>query len=399
MKDLSDNYMNTPVRYYPWYKLTRLRLLLACSIVLTLVISKTGVAAQSPGVYDLVKDSGADPTGLTDSTPAVQSFFNTVSNGQVGLIPQGTYSITSTISIYQKMGMRVNGLGPATTGQTIFRWDGPTGGVVFALNQVMTSYFEHFSIRSGAGQIGVCMDSDNIPPLLHITSDNRYDDVSCAGSTIAGFRFSHQSTQNDELHFLNDVSVQCDGGKGISIEDGQAKFILVRGGSFSNCDEGIGIIPFGSLHAWNPRFTNNTLDLHLGSPFDTIALYHPISTGAQQLLLVDGETGAPWPVLIENGDFDVTNIPVGTDAILNLGPGPLVLKNNNFHSNAATVNFAIWDVTFGSGGGLLSIGNTFPGGAPFQGNGQLVSIGDIFNGGGVPTPAPIITGPILTVRP
>jgi hypothetical protein len=380
---------------------TLLRMLVAVTTLVMLTTSETALAAQTPGVYDLIKDFGADPTGATDSTAAVQSFFNTVGSGQVGLIPQGTYSITSTINVYLKSGFRVNGLAPATSGQTIFRWDGPSGGVVFALNQVQMSYFKDFSITSGAGAIGVCMDTDNIPPLVQISTDNRYDDISCNGSTIAGFRFSHQSTQNNELHVLTDVSVQCSGGRGLSIENCESKFNLVRNGSFSNCDEGIGVEGAGSFHAWNPRFTNNTIDLHVGSPCDTIALYHAVSVGSGQLVLTDGATGAPWPILVENGDFDVSSIPAGINGIQDLTPGPLVLKNNNFHSSNVTAasNFVVLESTFSPGGGLSSMGNIYPAGSPFQVNGQLVSVGDIFNGGGAQAPAPIVTGTILTVRP
>ena len=379
----------------------RLRTLLAVSVLLMLTTSQVVLAAQTAGVYDLIKDFGADPTGTTDSTAAVQAFFGAVGNGQVGLIPQGTYSITATINVNSQAGSRINGLGPATSGQTIFRWDGPSGGIVFSLSAVETSYFKDFSITSGTGQIGVCMDTDEIPPISHISSDNRYDDIFCKGSTIAGFRFSHTGQENDDMHFLTDVTVQCNGGRGISVEGHESKFNLVRNGSFSNCDEGIAIVPFGSLHAWNPRFVNDKIDLHLGGPYDTIALYHPISIGSNQLLRIDGETEAPWPVLIENGDFDVSNIPAGTNAIQNLGPGPLLLKGNNFHSSNAGASsaFAIVDVTFYSGGGLSSIGNVYPGGSPFQGNGHLVSIGDIFNGGLGQTAAPIVTGLILSARP
>ncbi len=375
--------------------------LFVAAMLVTLAASKAALPAQTAGVYDLIQDFGADPTGTSDSTAAVQSFFNAVGNGQVGLIPQGTYSITATINVDNKAGIRVSGLGPATTGQTVFRWDGTTGGIVFALNAVETSYFKDFSVTSGAGQIGVCLDTDEVPPLPHISSDNRYDDISCKGSTIAGFRFSHSNPANDDMHFLTDVSVQCNGGRGISVEGHESKFNLVRNGAFSNCDEGIAIVPFGSLHAWNTRFTNNKIDLHLGSPYDSIGLYQAVSVGSQQLLKVDGESEAPWPILIENGDFDVTNVPTGTNAILNLGPGPLVLKSNNFHSSnlGASSAFAIMDVTFGSGGGLSSMGNVYPAGSPFQGNGHLVSVGDIFYGGAGQTFAPIVTGLILSARP
>ena len=124
--------MKDPIRSYRCTSINRrLRTLIAVLILAMLTTSRSVVAAQAPGVYDLIKDFGADPTGATDSTPAVQSFFSAISNGQVGLIPQGTYSITATINVDNKAGIRVNGFGPATSGQTVFRWDGPTGGIVF----------------------------------------------------------------------------------------------------------------------------------------------------------------------------------------------------------------------------------------------------------------------------
>ena len=79
----------------------RLRTLLAVLIFALLTTSEVALAAQTPGVYDLIKDFGADPSGATDSTAAVQSFFSAVGDGEVGLIPQGTYSITSTINVYR----------------------------------------------------------------------------------------------------------------------------------------------------------------------------------------------------------------------------------------------------------------------------------------------------------
>src|ERR1035437_541809 len=56
-----------------------------------------------PGIYgdetygqiNLVTDLGADPTGKTDSTAAVQGFVSAINNGFGGVIPPGTYSIAS----------------------------------------------------------------------------------------------------------------------------------------------------------------------------------------------------------------------------------------------------------------------------------------------------------------
>ena len=112
-----------------------------------------------PGIYgdetygqiNLVDDLGADPTGQTDSTAAIQGFVSAVKNGFGGVIPPGTYSVSSTINIEGRNSIRLAGLGGGVMGATIFRWDGASGGIVFAVNGVADSYFQHFSVKGAPG--------------------------------------------------------------------------------------------------------------------------------------------------------------------------------------------------------------------------------------------------------
>src|ERR1700693_3293901 len=54
---------------------------------------------ETYGEINLVADLGADPTGQTDSTTAVQRSFSAIKNGFGGVVPPGTYSVSSTIEV------------------------------------------------------------------------------------------------------------------------------------------------------------------------------------------------------------------------------------------------------------------------------------------------------------
>ena len=59
-----------------------------------------------------VTDFGADPTGVTDSTTAIQAAINSVTTGRIYL-PAGTYKTTTTISL--KNGVSIYGDGSGIT--------------------------------------------------------------------------------------------------------------------------------------------------------------------------------------------------------------------------------------------------------------------------------------------
>src|ERR1700722_355961 len=69
--------------------------------------SSGGSPTPVPGTYgdetygqiNLVADLGADPTGQTDSTAAVQEFVSAIKNGFGGVVPPGIYSVSSTMHV------------------------------------------------------------------------------------------------------------------------------------------------------------------------------------------------------------------------------------------------------------------------------------------------------------
>ena len=96
---------------------------------LALVTAQTGAAVT--GVFNVVS-FGADPTGIRDSTTAIQKTITAATSGRNGgvvLFPAGTYKITSTINVANVIGMTLQGVG---VGLTTLVWSGPsyTGDVI-----------------------------------------------------------------------------------------------------------------------------------------------------------------------------------------------------------------------------------------------------------------------------
>ncbi len=318
---------------------------------------------ETYGQINLVADLGADPTGQTDSTAAIQAFVLAVKNGFGGVVPPGTYSISSTINVVGRNSIRLAGLGGGVKGATIFRWDGASGGTVFSVNGVSDSYFEHFSVKGGSASVGVCFDVTNG------TSD-RFLDIGCEGPIIAGFQFSN-TTGTNGFDRIDHFDIDCSGGDGIQILNSSSVGHDFVDGSIANCATGINATG-GAFLSENLSFSSNQIDVHLGSQNGSTGLYTPQSVGAGQFLVVD--PADTMPVKIEGGQIAAgTNQSVINDD----GTGPLVLSNNWFISTAPVDSLQILVGSTAAAGSAVSIGNLYPGGFPVVGGASISSLGDV----------------------
>lgn len=99
----------------------------------------TNVAAKLSETVS-VKDFGAVGDGVTDDTAAIQAAIDHIEsvNGGAVQIPQGTFSISSTIEINGSVGVQLIGQGSdgihdggtGATAATEFLWSGPLGGTM-----------------------------------------------------------------------------------------------------------------------------------------------------------------------------------------------------------------------------------------------------------------------------
>jgi Pectate lyase superfamily protein len=275
---------------------------------------------ETYGQINLVADLGADPTGQTDSTAAVQAFISAIKNGFGGIVPPGTYSISSTINIQGRNSVRFAGLGGGVMGATIFRWDGASGGTVFALSGVADSYFQHFRVKGGSGSIGVCFDVTD-------GSSDRFIDIGCQGPSIAAFQFSNTSGTAG-FDRIEHFDINCSGGNGINILSTSSIGHDFVDGAIANCAIGINATS-GAFLSEDLSFSNNGTDVHLGSQNGSTGLYTPQSIGAGQFLAVD--PADTMPIKIEGGQISAG---ANQNVINDPGSGPLVLSNNWFVSTS-----------------------------------------------------------------
>ena len=325
-----------------------------------------------PGIYgdetygqiNLVTDLGADPTGETDSTAAVQGFVSAIKDGFGGVVPPGTYSIASTINISGRNSIRFTGLGGGVMGATIFRWDGASGGTVFSLNGVTDSYFQHFAIEGGAANVGVCFALTN-------ASFDRFVDVGCEGSSIAAFQFTNALDGTNGFDRVEQFDVSCSGGDGIQILSSASVGHDFVDGAIANCVTGVNAIS-GAFSSENLSFSNNKTDVHLGSQSGSTGLYTPQSVGAGQFLAVDAADALP--IKIEGGQISAG---VNQKVINDAGSGPLVLSNDWFISTSPLANLQILVGQSAASGSAVSIGNLYPGSFPVAGQASISSLGDV----------------------
>jgi hypothetical protein len=336
--------------------------------------SATATPTPVPGIYgdeeygqtDLVASFGADPTGQSDSTAAIQEFVTAIQDGYGGIVPAGTYSVRSTINIVGRNSIRISGLGGGVMGATIFRWDGPSGGTVFALNGVTDSYFQHFAVNSGAGSVGVCFD-------LTDAGSNRLIDVGCEGSSTAAMRFTNSINTVVGFDRIEQFDIDCMAGAGIQILSSSSIGHDFVDGTIANCVTGIDATS-GAFISENLSFSNNQTDVHLGPQNGSTGLYTPESVNAGQFLLVDPTD--IWPVKVEGGQFSHGPGQSGT-VIDDLGSGPLVLSSNWFVSTSSLSDLQIIVGPSVGDSSAVSIGNVYPGVFPVVGLASISSLGDV----------------------
>ncbi|HEY3415923.1 MAG TPA: glycosyl hydrolase family 28-related protein, partial [Armatimonadota bacterium] len=106
--------------------------LLMATLLLLLLGSTSSVLAHNGWIDVTTAPYNADPTGVNDSTTAIQSAINAGSDGATIYFPRGAYKITSTL-ICDKRGQTFRGIGMAPYGSELF-WAGAAGGWIAEVN-------------------------------------------------------------------------------------------------------------------------------------------------------------------------------------------------------------------------------------------------------------------------
>jgi hypothetical protein len=126
---------------------------------------------------------GADPTGATDSTAAMQAAINAaiVSNlGAMVIVPPGTYKLSSTVTITSVLGLHVLGVGH----QSKFIWAGASNVPMFKLadcRKVTLSYLNITASTTTPLQNAIQVLNDGSVNLV-TSQSNRFDSLWIQGT-------------------------------------------------------------------------------------------------------------------------------------------------------------------------------------------------------------------------
>lgn len=137
--------------------------------------------------YDAVRDFGADPTGLTDSTAALNNFCNAITDNSVALLRPGTYLYTPVIA--------------SGTGQCFLNIIGVNNWTLIADGVIIRNSFSVTTSPNNAGH-------------LYGWNIQQCDDWEIRGLTFDGNRDTTFGTNGDSNEFYSAFSIRdCNRGK------------------------------------------------------------------------------------------------------------------------------------------------------------------------------------------
>jgi len=174
-----------------------------------------------------VVNLGADPTGVADSTSAIQAALS-LSSSTV-YIPDGEYKITSTLTIDSKWGFGI--IGSPSNKRVVLKWAGAVGGTMIRVTKSRQVILQ-----------GLALDGDSIAATtLEISSgsgntNTQQQYINCLFQNVTGSAvlLSGNNWQLDMIYFTNcwwSVS-----NIGMEINGASTFMIYVQGGTLADFD-------------------------------------------------------------------------------------------------------------------------------------------------------------------
>jgi hypothetical protein len=318
-----------------------------------------------------VKDFGADPTGVADSTTA---FTSAIAAASEVFIPTGTYLISSTLTIQNKSGFRLRGSNMATE----LKWVGANDGVMMKLTQSRFTTLENFYLN-GNSIAGTNLLIDDPVGGTYSTTVGDYRKIRMGNNRPAGTLpaldiGTSTSTQIDVQTFydctienstklfrmqsavtLNINFVSCEFEAYLAACTTTIGMDLISGGnlSFTNClwvGQAITAMIQRSVQFGLLGFVNcETEIIGPGSPFlyavdDTASVNNSPVTILNSTLGYAGTGGINWIDYRQRGTLHIQGSTINSSNAVNLNHAPpasaLFLDNGNQYINITLVQGA-----------------------------------------------------------
>ncbi|MEI6946634.1 glycosyl hydrolase family 28-related protein [Paraflavisolibacter sp. H34] len=301
-----------------------------------------------------VKAYGAVGDGKADETAAIQAAFNAIGNStstsSVVYLPAGTYRITGTLRINNKINISVIGQDPATTRIV---WAGARGGTMLELNGTAYSRFNRITWNgSGIAAVAVDQSYDNLKPYFDTGNEYADDFFTDVGTGIRG---GHKGYGFAEVAILRCRFIR-NTVAGISLGNFNALDIWVWYCVFQDCTIGVtNVYGAGAFRVYRSLFRNSKdSDIKITNTGEFS--FRDNTSINSNAFFRTGLTGNPACVTIQgNTILD----PVGTVSPIEIrNQGPVLLLDNTIRSR---VGFALPVVNFNisPSSDLFAMGNTF----------------------------------------
>ena len=359
-----------------------------------------------------VKNYGAKGDGVTDDTAALQSALNSMAKRStnrhgcniylggspaVMYLPKGTYKITGTLYMTNKLGVELVGEDPANTSIV---WAGPTGGTMMILDGVHQSRYGRITWNgSGTAGIGIAQwyNTKKVIPgedrligssIQHI--DEVFTDMGvgiqagcCGDSSTAishpGVWSANQYGQLDSEGSIRRTKFIRNTVAGLSVESYNALDWWVWDSEFTDCGAGLTnmIRGAGNFMAYRNTFTRSKkADIHIGNT-GWFSMHNNVSTGSKRFYeaAVTGLNSAQ--IIIQNNRIlDTTQ----ATSILNGNLGPVFMLDNQIRSLPGAVGPVFEANGSTPQSDLISVGNRFTANNKFKmhtgGEDRLLSLED-----------------------
>ena len=314
---------------------------------------------------------GAKGDGTTDDTAAIQAALNDLGSATTTLyFPAGTYLITKTLNLSNKIYVNIIGEDPS---DTKIIWGGPSSATstMLYINGMAYSRIDRLTFN-GQGVANVAVDQSWDDSTGYFDTQNQYADDTFE-NVGTGFRCGNLGYGCAETSMLRDQYLNDDVA-GVAMKNYNALDMWVWDSLFRNDASGVTNYPgAGNFHVFNSIFENSTSsDITIGAT-GVFNFYGNYSIDSHQFLYTVN-SGNPANITInDNTILDTT----ATTSISVGNFGPVVLLDNTIRSREGVTNGPVVMMTGNQFSDLFSMGNTFTvSSSTYDANGHWHSVND-----------------------
>jgi hypothetical protein len=316
---------------------------------------------------------GAKGDGVTDDTNALQDAFNAAGNG-IGnstlYLPPGTYLITRTLSINNRLNISIIGDNPANT---IIKWGGVVRGTMIQINGTAYSKFDRLTWNGNrTADVAIDQSWDGKRPSFDTGNEYADDIFVDVGFGIRGGALGHGFAETSILRdqFIRNTIA------GVSLGNFNALDVWIRNSLFQDCAVGVtNMYGAGNFKIYQCVFRNSGVsDISMNNTGE-FSIRGNTSVRSKQFFYAAGSRN-PASIIIEG---NVVIDPVNIQPITVGNQGPIIFIHNTIRSPGNVTAGPV--AKFGSD--VVSANNTFTIGNPVSAGNDLITYNDKV----VPTPS------------